>query len=151
MRHLGWILLALILVPASALHAKETRRECSRNCRPGDQTCLDCCRSQDEALNGAKVRACKQACGPAKTKCDEQCASARKSCPSKVDECDRKKGQCLIRCTNALSTCNTRCDEQRDPIAGNCPGEVAPQKCPFKCQGWNEATHSCVGPPRNDC
>lgn len=144
MRRLSWSALVLaVLLAAPALLASETMSECLMNCPPGVNNCSNCCMDQ---FNAAAVP------------CYNDCQAAENTClRNAAAECNKisdpyKEQQCIYAASNACfmgyMTCRRQCNPQ---IAGGCPGEVPPQKCPYTCQMWNPAGQSCVGAPSNAC
>jgi hypothetical protein len=159
---LGFLVLAFVALPAAA---KETVKQCLSNCRPGVNDCTKCCSDQFQVLAGP----CRTAC----VETERACASAaiKAKCQPAKDECDRRAREGrdrtadLQRCENTYRTCVSEatapCHRAYDAcyssaacnpeIAGGCPGEVPPQKCPFTCQTWNSASKTCIGPQTNRC
>ena len=141
MKRLSWVLLATALFAALPL-AAETLSQCLINCPPGVNACSNCCFSQ---YDGAK--------GP----CFDGCVASQKSCfDAAWASCQGKPNpqycyqQASWPCQNAVFACQRNCDNVVQ-IAGGCPGEVPPQKCPYNCQMWNPASQSCIGPTMNVC
>jgi hypothetical protein len=159
---LGFLVLAFVALPAAA---KETVTQCLLNCRPGVNDCTKCCSDQFEAL----ARPCRAAC----TETSRTCVSAavKAKCQPAKDECDRRaragrdRTVDLQACENTFRSCASEASEPcrraydacyssapcNPEIAGGCPGEVLPQKCPFTCQTWNSASKTCIGPQTNRC
>jgi hypothetical protein len=142
MKRLGWVFLAVALFGSLPLVATETLNQCMLNCPPGVNACSNCCFAQFDA---------------AKRPCFDGCAAGQKSCFDAAWAACQRDGNpqyCYMQksqpCQLAIFMCQRNCDEVVQ-IAGGCPGEVAPQKCPYNCQMWNPASQSCIGPTMNVC
>lgn len=143
MKRLGWmILVATALFIALPLAAGETEMQCIINCPPGVNACSNCCMAQYEAAKGP---------------CYGDCQTAQKSCfDAAWNSCKNSSNPqycyqaAQLPCQAALFSCERNCASSVQ-IAGGCPGEVPPQKCPYDCQMWNPASQSCIGPAMNGC
>ncbi|HYC58495.1 MAG TPA: hypothetical protein VEK79_02925 [Thermoanaerobaculia bacterium] len=142
MKRLGWIFLATALFVTLPLGATETLMQCMINCPPGVNACSNCCFSQFDGAKGP----CFDACVAAPKSCFD---AAWRSCQGKANPqyCYMVASQ---PCQTAIFACQRNCDSVVQ-IAGGCPGEVPPQKCPYNCQMWNSASQSCIGPAMNAC
>jgi hypothetical protein len=56
----------------------------------------------------------------------------------------------MAPCNQAIADCQNSCNDSAQ-ITGGCPGEVAPQTCPYNCQSWNPESQSCIGAQMNEC
>ncbi len=144
MRRLSWSALVLAaLLAAPALLASESMSECLINCPPGVNACSNCCMDQFNAA----VQPCYNDCQAAENACMQKAAA---DCNKISDPYEEQR--CMNNASNAcfmqFMTCRRACNPQ---IAGGCPGEVPPQKCPYTCMMWNPASQSCVGPHMNNC
>lgn len=135
-------LLLAILVLAALPLAAENMTQCIINCPPGVNACSNCCMAQFDAAKGP----CYGACQTAQQPCFDQAWQACKSAPN-PSWCYQRA---IAPCQQAVFSCQRACDGSVQ-IAGGCPGEVPPQKCPYDCQMWNPASQSCIGPALNGC
>jgi hypothetical protein len=122
--------------------AAENLTQCIINCPPGVNSCSQCCLNQFDAATGPCYAACQSA--------QQACFNAAwQSCQGSVNPqvCYQ---QAMVPCMQAAFSCQRTCDSTVQ-IAGGCPGEVPPQKCPYNCQMWNPASQSCIGPAMNGC
>lgn len=142
MKRLGWMILVAALFAAVPLVATENRTQCIINCPPGNNSCSQCCMAQFDAAKGP----CYDACQTAQNPCF---AAAWQSCQGKPNP-QYCYMQASSPCQRAVFSCQWNCDGSVQ-IAGGCPGEVPPQKCPYNCQMWNPASQSCIGPTMNAC
>lgn len=133
--------LAILFLVALPL-AAENMTQCIINCPPGVNACSQCCMNQFEAAKGP---------------CYDGCQSAQNACFNTAWQSCRNNAnpqycyqQASVPCQQALFSCQRACDGSVQ-IAGGCPGEVPPQKCPYDCQMWNPASQSCIGPAMNGC
>jgi hypothetical protein len=153
------LILVLIALPAAAT---ETWRQCLSNCRPGDQECTRCCdRQYDEAAAPCRkpclatfdtcIKASRPKCDPDRTECLRRAYEGHDRTKD-IAACEATFTKCYSEatapCWTAMKACLEKCNPQ---IAGGCPGEVPPQKCPYKCQKWNSASKTCIGPRTNSC
>ena len=122
--------------------AAETLNQCVMNCPPGVNACMKCCMSQYDAASGP----CFNSCAAASSSCFSAAWASCKSDPNPQACYAAKSAPCL----RAQFDCQRNCDNSVQ-IAGGCPGEVPPQKCPYNCQMWNPASQSCIGPAMNVC
>jgi hypothetical protein len=141
MKRVGWILV-IALFAALPLAATETEMQCIINCPPGVNACSQCCMNQFEAAKGP----CYDGCQAAQKPCFDAAWQSCQSAPS-PQYCYM---QASSPCQQAVFNCQRGCFNTVQ-IAGGCPGEVPPQKCPYQCQMWNPASQSCVGPQMNGC
>ena len=142
MKLLGRVWLAVALFVALPLAASETLMQCLTNCLPGVNPCSNCCFAQFDAAKGP----CSDACQRAQKPCFD---AAWASCEGSGD-----RQRCYENRSGPCRTAEWECQRNCDNIvriAGGCPGEVQPQKCPYNCQTWNPAGQSCVGPAMNAC
>jgi hypothetical protein len=127
--------------------------------------CTKCCTNQFHVLAEPCRKACletertcvsaaiKPKCQPAKDECVRRALAGRdrtadlKVCEDTFERCSSEASAPCVRAFNACyasAPCNP-------PIAGGCPGEVPPQKCPFTCQSWNTTSQKCMGTQSNKC
>lgn len=144
MRRLSLSALVLaVLLAAPALLAEETLTQCLINCPPGVNSCSNCCLAQFTAA----VQPCYNDCQNAENACLQKAAMA---CNKLTDPYEEQR--CMFDATNVCNGQYFSCRRACNPtIAGGCPGEVPPQKCPYTCQMWNPASQSCIGPHMNGC
>lgn len=138
----GWIVLVATILFALPLAADETVDQCTLNCLPGVNACSNCCYAQFDAAKGP----CYAACNSQQSSCFDAAWRSCQSSPNPQNCYARASSPCVI----ANFECQRNCD-QTVRIAGGCPGEKPPQKCPYNCQVWNPASQTCIGPQMNVC
>ena len=148
MNRLRWIVILLFILPAVA-NAKETLEQCKANCPPRSKECLDCCRAQDDAINGERERACTAQCQPTFKQCQGNCSNALASCQKKalescnqiddpdakqkcrtegVDACRKEMRICQDDCYRVFLACPAECKKAKLPIKGGCAEETKPKE-----------------------
>lgn len=144
MKRFGWMLLLLVSTTVLVAYplAAETLSQCLTNCPPGNNSCTQCCFAELDAA----AKPCNDACTVAQSSCFDAAIQSCQNSPHK-DACVRIA---ILPCLQAQYACQRACEETTQ-IAGGCPGEVPPQKCPYDCQSWNSASKTCVGAPVNGC
>ena len=144
MRRVQWIVLVITVLVTPSLFAKEKYSQCLDNCRPGVNECSNCCFAQQDVA----AQPCRNACDVTQSKCiDTGTAKCKKDNPNHPEYCINYEAR---KCERTGWTCRRDCSVKDWDIAGACPGEIPPQKCPFNCQSWNSASKSCIGAPMNN-
>lgn len=146
MRRISWILFAFVVCFVPEAYAKEAVSQCMSNCPPGNNSCVQCCISQQNTA----AQPCQNACDATQSKCMSAAAVKCNALPDPYREriCFQSESNA---CAQANWMCRWNCGRQDWQIPGGCPGEVPPQKCQYDCQMWNSASKSCVGAPMNGC
>jgi len=118
----------MLFATAPALATYGTPVDCMSGCRPGNNSCTQCCSHVGES--------CYSACRQEGYKCVRNCLSWDQEC---------RNG-----CFSQMKNCNNNCSNTK--YSFDCPDWVDPnQPCPYDCQMWNPASRSCVGPSMNGC